>query len=256
MHGADGGGRTHTVSLPLDFESSASANSATSAQRHGNIEIAPVEVNQIIRLPAPWADQESSTQSPPDAPCSDGETARSFALIRSRVSAGAPSELCPDDVRSPAPLASKIETHFRGDNWRVERQSWTPSAKAIGPQPACPLPRYSVRPEPEELLWRRAARAGQAGPMQLVVLHERLPAGWAGALRSAAGRRAPRRPASAAIVPPNHWSPRAEAPRQAEPASSMGAAPSRSAAIPIRPAESRRPLAGPSSSANPKGQKR
>src|SRR6266516_6972041 len=111
-----------------------SANSATSAQGHGNIEIAPVEVNQIIRLPAPWADQESSTQSPPDAPCSDGETARSFALIRSRVSAGAPSELCPDDVRSPAPLASKIETHFRGDNWRVESQSWIPSAKAIGPQ--------------------------------------------------------------------------------------------------------------------------
>ena len=30
-NGADGGGRTHTVSLPLDFESSASANSATSA---------------------------------------------------------------------------------------------------------------------------------------------------------------------------------------------------------------------------------
>src|SRR5947207_2734050 len=31
VFGTDGGGRTHTVSLPLDFESSASANSATSA---------------------------------------------------------------------------------------------------------------------------------------------------------------------------------------------------------------------------------
>src|ERR1043166_390358 len=31
-NGADGGGRTHTASRPLDFESSASANSATSAQ--------------------------------------------------------------------------------------------------------------------------------------------------------------------------------------------------------------------------------
>jgi hypothetical protein len=29
--GADGGGRTHTLSRVLDFESSASANSATSA---------------------------------------------------------------------------------------------------------------------------------------------------------------------------------------------------------------------------------
>src|ERR1017187_2004517 len=31
FHGADGGGRTHTSSRILDFESSASANSATSA---------------------------------------------------------------------------------------------------------------------------------------------------------------------------------------------------------------------------------
>ena len=31
LNGADGGGRTHTLSRVLDFESSASANSATSA---------------------------------------------------------------------------------------------------------------------------------------------------------------------------------------------------------------------------------
>ena len=33
-YGADGGGRTHTLSRVLDFESSASANSATSATNH------------------------------------------------------------------------------------------------------------------------------------------------------------------------------------------------------------------------------
>src|SRR5213592_4272401 len=35
-HGADGGGRTHTASRPPDFESGASANSATSALLQSN----------------------------------------------------------------------------------------------------------------------------------------------------------------------------------------------------------------------------
>jgi hypothetical protein len=40
--GADGGGRTHTLSRVLDFESSASANSATSALSGKGISFAPV----------------------------------------------------------------------------------------------------------------------------------------------------------------------------------------------------------------------
>jgi hypothetical protein len=38
VNGADGGGRTHTLSRVLDFESSASANSATSAHAHENLQ--------------------------------------------------------------------------------------------------------------------------------------------------------------------------------------------------------------------------
>src|SRR5579872_519200 len=37
FNGADGGGRTHTLSRVLDFESSASANSATSATKNSQI---------------------------------------------------------------------------------------------------------------------------------------------------------------------------------------------------------------------------
>ena len=71
--GADGGGRTHTSSRTPDFESGASANSATSAQRQANIKTAWVEVNEIIRFPAPSAFQISARPQSLDAPCSDCE---------------------------------------------------------------------------------------------------------------------------------------------------------------------------------------
>src|ERR1043165_3781217 len=47
--GTDGGGRTHTSVKTLDFESSASANSATSATAPENIK-ATDEVNKFVTL--------------------------------------------------------------------------------------------------------------------------------------------------------------------------------------------------------------
>ena len=45
--GADGGGRTHTLSRVPDFESSASANSATSAPGEEYYKSEPGEVNNF-----------------------------------------------------------------------------------------------------------------------------------------------------------------------------------------------------------------
>ena len=49
LHGADGGGRTHTASRPPDFESGASANSATSAYTN------QVTIQPRLECPAPLA---------------------------------------------------------------------------------------------------------------------------------------------------------------------------------------------------------
>ena len=47
--GADGGGRTHTLSRVLDFESSASANSATSAtKRNGTVAVARATYHKVF----------------------------------------------------------------------------------------------------------------------------------------------------------------------------------------------------------------
>ena len=51
-HGADGRGRTDTVSLPRDFESRASANSTTSANQHCSIIITHnmIVVNTFLKF--------------------------------------------------------------------------------------------------------------------------------------------------------------------------------------------------------------
>ena len=47
--GADGGGRTHTVSLPRDFESRTSANSITSAIIHTIILQITLKINTFLK---------------------------------------------------------------------------------------------------------------------------------------------------------------------------------------------------------------
>jgi hypothetical protein len=72
LNGADGGGRTHTLVRVLDFESSASANSATSAPKVNQYISADAEVNPFREAVMGHFDRQERRA----ARCPDGEARR------------------------------------------------------------------------------------------------------------------------------------------------------------------------------------